>query len=50
MSVERRAASFEEHLATGPELDAPGDPIEQSLAELSLEPAIQLRERRLRDV
>ena len=44
------AASLEEHLAGGRELDAAGGPVQQRLSELGLEAADLLRERRLRDV
>ena len=44
------AGALEQHLAGGSELDAAGGAVEQRLAELGLEAADLLRERRLRDV
>ena len=44
------AAALEQHLAGGRELDAARGAVEQRLAELGLEAADLLRERRLRDV
>ena len=44
------AAALEQHLAGGRELDAARGPVQQRLAELGLEAADLLRERRLRDV